>query len=188
MTKGKRAKKQKNDIFGVQKQQLKKLSSDEYNALRQLCRLSKNMYNVGLYNVRQYFFDNKKYLSYTENYNISKYNENYIALNKNMAQQTLKSVDENFKSFFSLIKLKKEGKYDKNISIPRYLEKDGYFQLSFAEFKINNGIFTVPMSPAFKKQFGKVIISVPNNILDKEIKEVKIIPKNNAKFFEIQYT
>ena len=188
MAKEKRVKKQENAVFGVQKQQLKKLTSNEYNALRQLCRLSKNMYNVGLYNVRQHFFDTQKYLSYNSNYTISKDNENYISLNKNMAQQTLKSVEENFKSFFSLFKLKKEGKYSEKVNIPKYLDKEGFFQLVFAEFKINNGVFAVPMSPAFKKHYGKVLINVPKNLLDKTIKEVKIIPKNNAKFFEIQYT
>lgn len=44
------------------------------------------------------------------------------------------------------------------------------------------------MAPAFKKQYGKILVNVPKNLLDKTIKEVKIIPKNNAKFFEIQYT
>lgn len=39
-----------------------KLNQAESDALRQLCHLSKNMFNVGLYNVRQYFFQERKYL------------------------------------------------------------------------------------------------------------------------------
>ncbi len=187
-SKAKRVKKQENDMFGVQKQQLKKLTSKEYEALRMLCHLSKNMYNVGLFNVRQHFFDTQKYLSYANNYNISKTNENYAILNKNMAQQTLKSVDEAFKSFFALNKKKKEGSYTEKVRIPKYLDKENYYQLTFAEFSIKNGVFAVPMAPAFKKQYGKVLINVPKNLLNKNIKEVKIIPKNDAKFFEIQYT
>ena len=184
------AKKEDNQnlVYGVQKQQLKKLSSTEYNALRYLCRLSKNMYNVGLYNVRQHFFETNEYLTYAKNYTISKNNENYAILNKNMAQQTLKSVEENFKSFFSLFKKKREGSYNQKVNIPQYLDKDGFFQLSFAEFSIKKGVFAVPMSPKFKKEYGKVLINVPKNLLDKTIKEIKIIPKNDAKFFEIQYT
>lgn len=46
----------KNILFGIQKQQLKHLSADEYEAIRELCFLSKNMYNVALYNIRQYYF------------------------------------------------------------------------------------------------------------------------------------
>lgn len=59
MAMGKGKGKTKNVLFGVQKQQLKHLSVDEYKALRELCFLSKNMYNVALYNIRQYFFAEK---------------------------------------------------------------------------------------------------------------------------------
>ena len=45
--------------------------------LRELCPLNKNLFNVGLYNVQQYFFQERKYLSYESNYHLSKSNENY---------------------------------------------------------------------------------------------------------------
>lgn len=38
--------------------------SAEYKELDQLCFLSKNLYNAGLYVIRQHFFDTKKSLSY----------------------------------------------------------------------------------------------------------------------------
>ncbi|WP_156100170.1 hypothetical protein [Geobacillus kaustophilus] len=34
------------------KQQLNGLTKEEYLTLRELCHIAKNMYNVGLYNVR----------------------------------------------------------------------------------------------------------------------------------------
>lgn len=46
-------------------------------ALKELCKLSKSLFNVGLYNVRQYFFQERKYLSYESNYHLSKDNENW---------------------------------------------------------------------------------------------------------------
>ena len=58
--------------FGVQKEVLKLQSKQEYLALRRLCHLSKNMYNVGLYSVRQHFFKSKKYLNYKKNYHLCK--------------------------------------------------------------------------------------------------------------------
>ena len=63
------------ELYGVQKEKLK-LSKREYVALRQLAFLSRNMFNVGLYNVRQHFFSTKKFLNYKDNYNIAKKNEN----------------------------------------------------------------------------------------------------------------
>ncbi len=49
----------KDKLFGTQKQQLKDLTKEEYLALRTMSHLAKNMYNVGLYNVRQYYFENR---------------------------------------------------------------------------------------------------------------------------------
>ena len=180
--------KTKTVLFGIQKQQLKHLSKDEYKALRELVFLSKNMYNVALYNVRQYFFTERKYLSYESNYKLCKENENYALMNSNSAQQIMKVVDRSFKSFFALIKLAQKGDYQYNqIKMPKYLEKDSFFNLIFAEFKINDNMISVPMSPTFKRLYGKVNIKVPSNLKDKTIKEIRIIPKSNARFFEIQY-
>lgn len=63
-------------MFLTQKNQLRGLSKQEFLALRELCRLSKNLYNVGLYCVRQYFFAERKYLRYEANYHHCKVNEN----------------------------------------------------------------------------------------------------------------
>ena len=43
------------------------LSSDENTFLRLLSKTANNLYNVGLYNVRQHFFKTGKYLSYNAN-------------------------------------------------------------------------------------------------------------------------
>lgn len=175
-------------LFGVQKQQLKHLSKDEYKALKELCFLSKNMYNVALYSIRQYYFTEKKFLNYEKNYHICKENENFSLLNSNSAQQIMKVVDRNFRSFFALLKLAESGKYQyKDVKIPNYLPKDGYFNLIFGEFNVSKEKFTVPMSPSFKRLYGKVEITMPKNIQGRKIKEVRILPKNDARFFEIQY-
>ena len=176
-------------LFGVQKQQLKHLSKNEYKALRELCFLSKNIYNVALYNIRQYYFTEKKFLGYSSNYHLCKDNENYALLNANSAQQIIKAVDRNFKSFFALIEKAKKGEYQyKDIKLPKYLPKEGFFNLIFGEFNCSGDIFKVPMSPAFKKLYGKIEINIPSNLKGKTIKEVRILPKgNNARFFEIQW-
>ncbi|MCR2823558.1 hypothetical protein [Lederbergia panacisoli] len=96
--------------YGVQKEILK-LTKDEYLALRNLCRLSKNMYNVGLYSVRQHFFETGKYLGYNQNYHECKSNENYQYMVTAAAQQTLKKLEENFKSFFGFLKVNSKPVY-----------------------------------------------------------------------------
>lgn len=173
------------------KQQVKHLTKEEYVLLKELCRTAKNLTNQAIYNVRQYYFQEKQFLKYESNYYKMKNSESYKLLNSNMAQQTLKDVNEMFKSFFSLIKLAKQGKYNfKHIKLPNYLPKNGYSNLIIGMINIKDDmILTVPYSYTFKKKYGtKIQIKVPKVLEDKKIKEIRIIPKFNARFFEIQYT
>jgi hypothetical protein len=78
-------------MYLTQKNQIRNLNKSEFLALRELCRLSKNLYNVGLYTVRQYYFQERKHLRYESTYHLCKDNENYRLLNTDIAQQTLKS-------------------------------------------------------------------------------------------------
>ncbi len=174
------------------KQQVKHLTKEEYNILRELCRISKNLTNQAIYNIRQHYFQEKQYLRYEANYYRVKNCENYKLLNSNMAQQTLKNVDSMFKSFFALIKLAKQGKYNfRYIKLPKYLPKNGYANLIIGMINIKDSIITLPVSNAFKKKLDrrlKVQIKIPKVLEDKKIKKILIIPKFNARFFEIQYT
>ena len=172
------------------KQQVKHLTKEEYNILRELCRVAKNLTNQAIYNVRQHYFQEKQYLRYEANCYEMKSYKNYKLLNSNMAQQTLKDVDAMFKSFFALIKLAKQGKYSfRCIKLPNYLSKDGYANLIIAEFRIKDDILTLPVSNTFKKKHKtKIQIKVPKVLEDRKIKQIRIIPKFNARFFEIQYT
>ena len=173
------------------KQQVKHLTKEEYNILRELCRTAKNLTNQAIYNVRQHYFQEKQFLKYESNYHEMKNCESYKLLNSNMAQQTLKDVNEMFKSFFSLIKLAKKGKYNfKHIRMPKYLPKNGYANLIIGMINIkDDNILTIPYSYTFKKKYEtKIQIKVPKVLENKKIKEIRIIPKFNAKFFEIQYT
>lgn len=173
------------------KQQVKHLTKEEYNILRELCRIAKNLTNQAIYNVRQHYMQEKLFLRYEANYHELKNSENYKLLNSNMAQQTLKNVDQMFKSFFALIKLAKQGKYNfKHIRMPKYLPKNGYSNLVIAQFRIKkDNILTIPYSNTFKKKYeSKIQIKIPKILENKKIKEIQIIPKFNARFFEIQYT
>lgn len=177
-------------MYATVKQQVKHLTKEEYNILRELCRTAKNLKNEAIYNVRQHYFQEKQYLRYEANCYEMKNSDNYKLLNSNMAQQTLKDIDQMFKSFFALIKLAKQGKYSfKHIKLPKYLPKNSYSNLIIAQIRIkDDGILTIPYSYAFKKKYNKKIqIKIPKTLEGKKIKQIQIIPKFNARFFEIQY-
>ncbi|MGK7936366.1 MAG: RNA-guided endonuclease InsQ/TnpB family protein [Xenococcaceae cyanobacterium] len=169
-----------------------KLNKSEQDILTNLCRLSKNLFNVGLYTVRQYFFQEQKYLSYESNYHLCKENENYQLLATDCGQQTLKYVDRCFKAFFRLLSLKKEGVYQERINLPHYLPKDGYFPLIIPirkrhDFAKDNWNFKIPTSRQYTREHGSVYITVPPNLRGKRIKEIRILPKQRSRFLDAAF-
>lgn len=171
------------------KQQVKHLSKQEYLDIKELCHVAKNLTNEAIYNIRQYYFDNNEYLSYEKNYKLLKSSDNYKILNSNMAQQILKEVDGSFESFFNLLRLAKQGKYNyKDIRLPHYLPKDSFTTLVIGFIRIKDNKLLIPFSNLYKKTHKPISINMPPILADKKIKEIRIIPKVNARFFEIQYT
>ena len=170
------------------KQQIKHLSKEDYKSIKELCHIAKNLTNEAIYNVRQYYFTEDKFLKYEKNYTLLKSSPNYKELNSNMAQQILKEVDGSFKSFFGLIKLAKQGKYSlKDCKLPHYLPKDGYTTLVIGFVRLNGNKLILPFSNNFKKTHKIVEITIPPVLLDKKVKEIRVLPKANARYFEIQY-
>ncbi|MBO7712169.1 MAG: transposase [Methanobrevibacter sp.] len=179
-------------MYLTQTNLIRGLSKREYLMLRMMCFFSKNLYNVTLYNIRQYYFTEKKHLRYESNYHVTKDNENYKLLQAGVSQQTMKIVDRAFQSFFALIQKARRGEYRfQDIKLPKYRDKGSLFNLVLQSnaISIKNGFLTVPMSMVFKKIHGneKIKIKVPERIPVKKIKEIRIIPIANGKKFKIQY-
>jgi len=180
-------------MYRTQSNQMKGLTKTEYEALREMCRYAKNLYNVGLYSIRQFFFLEGKYLRYESNYHAVKGNENYALLQAGVGQQILKVVDRSFRSFFNLLKKAKQGEYRfHDVKIPHYLKKDGYFPLilSTNAIVIKDGYLQIPMSHEFARahpDLERIKVPFPTRLQGKTIKEVRIIPIQNARFFTVQF-
>ena len=118
---------------------------------------SARLYNVWLYSIRQYYFLNREYLSYAKNYHLCKTNEHYKLLLSDTAQQILRLVDRNFKSFFGLLKLKKQGKYSDKINLPKYKKENELMTISIQgrSARIKNGYVYIGLSKAFKKNINQ---------------------------------
>jgi putative transposase len=170
------------------KQQFKHLSKEEYLSIRELSHTAKNLYNQAVYNIRQYYFQENKYLNYQKNNSLLKSSDNYKTLNSNMSQQILKEVDGSFKSFFGLLKKKNKGMYNAKVKLPSYLPKNSFTTLVIGFVRLNEDTLVIPYSNSFKKNHKKISIKIPPILLGKKIKEIRIIPKFNARFFEVQYT
>lgn len=140
-------------------------------------------------------YTRKKDFPYKEcsTYMQSKDNENYGLLHSDTAQQTLKSVEEAYKSYFELLKLYHMGQIEDCPSPPHYLPKDGRFKLAYprAHLVIRNGAVTLGMALKFRKQHGltgkELTFKIPPSIKPHQIREVTILPVNGGKAYKIEF-
>ncbi len=156
--------------------------SKYYNILDVFCFKAKNLYNATLYAVRQYYFENKKYLSYN-NVNkqfIKDHNPDYYALPTKVSQQVQRLVDKNFKSFFNHLKKKKA---NETVHIPKYLHKEKGRQIvEFSKQAISFDNKNIPK--------GHLKLSGINMLIKTKVSNVefaRIVPKGNKITIEIGY-
>ena len=111
-------------------------STDErFDLIKELCHLSKNLYNASLYDVRQYYFETKSYRTWQSQAPIFTKNNNsdYYALQSHLAQQVLMQVGKQFLGFFN-------NKSNKKKRIPKYKDKNGYNVITFPKITISKQI------------------------------------------------
>ena len=161
-------------------QHIIKKSNHLYKELDKMCLLSKNLYNQSLYRVRQYYFENKKYLTYAKNVNslTQEQQVDYISLPRKVSQWVCKQVDNNFKSFFASLKLKS---VNHKVRIPQYLDKNGRNILTFT----NQAISQKELKNGYLKLSG---CENKIKVLHNNIQQVRIIPQANRYVVEIIYT
>ena len=167
-------------------------SSDKYfSVLIDFCHKAKNLYNHANYLVRQTFTTDKKWIRYAELDKLLKADEEYPDY-QNMptaqsAQQILRLLDKNWKSFFASIKdwsAHKE-KYSGRPKLPKYLKKNGNFLLIMTNqnCKLKDG----------KIHFPKVFqgFTLTPKFTEKEsfkfFQQIRLIPKRNRIIAEIIY-
>jgi putative transposase len=162
----------------IEKHIIKK-SDKIFNELSNICGLSKNLYNVGLYEVRQYYFTEKKFLNYVNLNNklVKDKQFDYYKLPSKVSQQTLKIVEQNFKSFFGSLKAKQKGK---KVKLPRYLNKKGKFITTYT----NQAISKTELKKGFIKLSG-TDIKIKTNV--KDVQQVRIVPKIDSINVEVVY-
>ena len=153
-----------------------------FDELQNICKLSKNLYNVALYKTRQHFFEHNKFLTAFSLDGIlrKKQDVDYNALPQKVSQQTLKMVEQNFKSFFALLKLKNKGKYKEKVKLPKYLDKDGEYITVYT----NQAISKKALKEGFI-QFSKTNIRIKTAV--ENVQQVRIVPKGNHLVVEVLY-
>lgn len=165
-------------MYVTKKCKLKNLSNKEFAFLLHLSWLSKNVYNRANYLIRQYFFETGQYLKMPDVWRSINDNEEYHLLGTDPGNQVLQILDRSYRSFFSQLRLKQQGKFSEKVNIPGYIERWGHFTLSFPIRKGRSGErFLIHVHKSLRNQFGFNTFSIkrPHDLIGKTVKEVRII-------------
>lgn len=109
-------------------------TDERFDLIKELCHLSKNLYNASLYDVRQYYFETKSYRTWQSQVPIFTKikNPDYYALQSNVAIEVIRQVGQQFINFFNDTNKKKR--------IPKYKDKNGYNLITFNNKTISKQI------------------------------------------------
>lgn len=176
----------------VQKNKLYLNDQDKF-IIDKLSYHSGRLYNSCIYNIKSYFELNNSYLNYNEQYHLIKTNEHYNILITDISQQIHRIVDRNFKSFFSILKLKQKGKYSSPVKTPNYLKKEDGWSIFVAgrSARVKNGKVYVGLSKKFRELYNitkkDIIFNLPKNINVKSLQQLQIKPLYGGKKYEILF-
>ena len=179
--KPKRVRKDRSNILTLSERHVISEDHPLFEECAYLCHLSKNLYNATLYTQRQWFFAGsfKSYLVVNKLFTLEN-QPDYRALPAKVAKQTQMLVQQNFSSFFALLKKAKKDEYDKPVRLPRYLDKDGYQVIVYEKGALS-------FKEAGFIKLSKTSIKIKTSIPREQITNVRIVPKGNHFIIEVLY-
>lgn len=184
-----------------------KANKSEKSLLTLLCRISKNVYNTALYELRQQYFNNKSICTYYDLNSIIQNNINYHILNTYQSICTIRLAHNNMSKFikYNDKQCAKLPKYRKKKSLmplitdqirPVWYKGCKCIKLPLSNLtrtsKIFNKIFEDELVDMFIKESGlsksfNIFFKIPKELYDKNIRQFRIIPKQNDFIIEFTY-
>ena len=191
-------------VFKTMKYHYKNKNKETISLLNLLCHISKNIYNVTLYYLRQSYFENKKIGTYFDVIKEIKSNENYHILNTYQSLCIIRNAYTNMMKY-----IKGKG------CLPKYLSKNSYYPLITDQIRPilfqNKKCIKLPLSnlvrtgKVFKTTYedhlidkflkesrlskGKnIYFPIPKELYDKKIHQIRIVPKKEEYDIEFSYS
>jgi IS605 OrfB family transposase len=177
-------------LFGCQQNLIQK-DQDIYPILEYLCSESNNLYNCAVYYARQIWFKTGKIMTGFDLTAQMKTNPHFKAGYASSMQQTCLNVGESFKSFKALRKKFLKGELEQKPRPPKYRKSGGLFTVTYPKkwLKLIGDKIRVPLGNQVKAWFGidSFSIPMPSNLDFKDIKELRILPRNRCFYGEFVY-
>ncbi len=176
-------------MYGCQQEFIK--SPENVPFLEYLCTTANKLINCGIYLARQWYF---KFGYIAGKYNLEKQlksNINYKFLHSQAAQQTLRGVAEAFKSYKELSQKYNQRELADKPQLPKYRKKGGMGVITYPKqaLKLEKGKVRVPLGKKVKALFkiDSFFLNFPTNLEFKEIREIRIVPRNGCFYVEWVY-
>lgn len=191
-------------MFRTLKYHYKVKNDYEKRLLMFLFHISKNLYNVSLYTLRQQYFNYDKISSYYELNKLLNSNENFHILNTYASICTIRQA---YNSMSLFIKHQND--------LPKYLSKRDVYalytdqvrpilynnkkciKLPLSNLVRTNKVLTTTFNDPLIREFIKelninkienIYFPIPKVIEDKEIKQVRIVPLYKGEYIEIEFS
>lgn len=187
-----------------------KCNKNELSILRFLCHISKNVYNVALYELRQAYLNTKTIPTYFDLNKLVLKNINSHIIN---TYQTLCIDRLAYNSMNTFVKYNMK---NNNVKLPKYLNKYGYYPLVTDQIRIkemnNKKYIKLPISNLFRtKRFLKedysydsllsefvnqikdidikdIYFKIPKEIYSNKIHQLRIIPDKYGEYFKVEFS
>lgn len=180
-----------------------KAKGKEKRLIDLLCHISKNVYNATLYELRQQYFKEEYICDYYSLNNTMNKNENYHILNTYMSICTIRNAHANMIKFMN-----------NKAKLPKYLSKNSYYPLITDQVRViernNKKVIKLPVSNIVRtnkvfnikykdelitkfieesklKKNIDIYLRIPKQIENKNIRQIRIIPKYNAYYYETEF-
>jgi putative transposase len=154
-----------------------------YSVIDEAAFKSKNLYNAALYEIRQSFIHEGKYLNYNEVQRRMQSHEAYKALPAKVSQQILMVLDRNWKSFFEALEAYNEdpSKFLGRPKLPKYKHK--------TEGR-NILVYTIQAISKRGLQRGLIqpsMLAIEVQTKQKGVDQVRIVPRKGFYVVEVVY-
>ena len=129
----------------------------------------------------------------------TKFNKEYSIIQTSISNATIKQHVESFNAFIALKNKKIDGKYKRKVNKPKKHDEGSLHNIIIPENSITSskkklaeGYIELPLSKSYKKTLKdstcRPRIKIPEDIRDKKIIQVEIIPIDNGLMFKANFT
>jgi putative transposase len=142
-----------------------KLNKSDFQKLKDYSVNANCLYNCALYTVKEHYNETNTYIGYNALDKMMQLNKHYKAIPSFNAQQIIRLVDQNYRSYFSLLRKKLQGQYASEVRTPKFRKRGYKFNLIFDNTRIYVKNNTLKLYKNLKLKFSYDVKNIKQGII-----------------------